>query len=178
MTRTVFLCGVSGVGKTTLARKVRRAHPNVKVISAGDFVNQSAVQGDFSRAQIDLAYQIQSAVVGAKNALVVGHLVLPTSSGPADVPIEALKILRPAAILVVLAGVRDIMKRSKSTSLRTRQALSESEIYQIQVRERELAANYADALHIGYSKLFNTSGSAMTGMIEVVVDALFRSTTG
>lgn len=178
LTRTVFLCGVSGVGKTTLASKVRRAHPTVKVVSAGDLVEQAAVQCDFSRAQIDLAYKIQNAVISARNALVVGHLVLPTSSGPVDVPIEAIKILRPAAILIVLAGVRDIAKRSKSRALRTRQSLSESEIHQTQVRESELAAYYAYALRVEYFKLFNTPGSAMTGMIEVVVGALFGRTKG
>ncbi len=136
----ILVTGVSGVGKTTLCRLLKKIFPNIRHIVASSYIDSTR---DID--QLALARRIHSvALAYNSSSLVDGHLI----TGGGKVPREAVVALAPKAIVVVIGDPRDIVARRAADDDRARPVLDEDKIACAQDAELEWARELAQTIGI------------------------------
>lgn len=139
----VLVTGVAGVGKTTLCRHLATTIPAVHHLTASAFVDPGLPVD-----QMTLVGRIRAAAAALDGAcLVDGHLIV----GESRIPHEAVAVLAPKAILVVIGSPAEIVARRAADTTRSRAAVAAGDLRRMQDSETGYARELAAALGVPYA---------------------------
>ncbi|WP_175429728.1 ATP-binding protein [Azospirillum argentinense] len=160
----ILVAGVSGVGKTTLCRRLATAEPGIHHLVASSFVD-----GKRDVDQLKLISRIRAAADKLEGAcLVDGHLTLDGS----NVPLEAIAALAPEGIIVVTGSSAEIAARRGADVTRSRPPANEDELCHTQDAEISWARELALAVSVPFTAIdsqdedgFRTKVYQLLGMV-------------
>lgn len=155
----IAILGLSGSGKSYLARSIAKARPQFLHLSAGDLLRNllhttgeklrtadgAAIRGN----QLQLAEALAKARDGQmeRPVLLEAHSFIDNDRELIDVPLEVMASLDLAGILLIDVPAAEIAARRESDT-RKRPRRSVSELNRQSVRSRKLAKGYATRLRI------------------------------
>lgn len=155
----ILICGVSGVGKTRMARAFVSKHPSTVALSAGTIIGEARKINDpeFLRQlpvdEIDKNQQLLVAgferlrsSLSADLILLDAHTVIDTEHGLHTLPREVFKGLRPDGVIHVEADPADIYKQRELDRQRQRPVRSVANISEYQEMSRNRAREVAENL--------------------------------
>ena len=158
------LFGLSGVGKTTLARRVADACPEF-IHAEGGALLASALHLERDQLRLSPPETIrrnQQILVQAFDALrqqhpgrpvlFEGHLIIDNGMTLVEVPVEVVRALRPEILIWVFDDPSVIAKR-RSESSRVRPARPAHELASQQTRGEHLCREYALKLEIDFVRV-------------------------
>jgi adenylate kinase len=155
----VAILGLSGSGKSYLARSIVRARPEYLRLSAGSLLRRSfhttgeklrTAEGEEVREnQIELASALAEARAGQwkRPVLLEAHSFIDNDQELVDVPSEAMASLGLAGIILIDMPAEQIAAR-RQTDKRKRPQRSLAELKRQRVRSTRLANGYAADLNI------------------------------
>ncbi|PZO47805.1 MAG: hypothetical protein DCF16_17245 [Alphaproteobacteria bacterium] len=160
MPYTVCLFGLSGVGKTTLAKRVVARVPNVSHVTASALLRSaldlSAEQlrtesAENVRSNQDVLVQAFWRVCGNLPVVLFdGHSLIDGEAGLIDVPLQTIIALKPAHVVFVHATVEEIVQRRASDAGRVRPARTPKQLSEQQPRAEKNARSYALAAGVPF----------------------------
>lgn len=178
----IAILGLSGSGKSHLAKSIMRARPNILRMTAGSLLKQAfhttgeklrTAQSDRVRDnQFELASALASERAGQleRPVLLEAHAFIDNDRELVDVPTDVMASLGLAAIILVDAPATAVLgRRSLDTRMRPRRNLTELRMQRR--RLRELGERYTSAL--GIPLLIIDSGSRARAI--AFVDAIITS---
>ena len=160
--QTVMVCGVAGVGKTTLIRSSLEQWPETAVYDAHDLAVQAAEVSDSTGLAISAAhrvarhFQLLARGFSAERSkmergviILECHSTVDSGAGWFDAPLHVFKAIAPVA----LVHVEDECERIAKRCLRDRSAvrLTRSVIELARYQDRSLRACERHAAHLGCS---------------------------
>lgn len=159
---TVFVCGVSGVGKSHLLRVLVEAHPGIYVISAGGLIAEARKIDDpeFLRAlpTEELALNQHLLIAGflkfrsahpGRLILVDGHTVIETPSGEFfEVSVDVFAALKISAIIHIDDDPCAIKSRREADPVRKRPLRSSEQIAHYQELSKMRALGIGETLRV------------------------------
>ncbi|MBF0429187.1 MAG: AAA family ATPase [Magnetococcales bacterium] len=148
MSNLIFVCGISGVGKTFLLNAASKTLLDVQYLSAGKLAQKIEHEQDPNLRQLELGKMLARYRVSGSTLIVDGHLVFPKEGGFFDVPLDAVAALHPNAIIVVVDDCQMIANRRKNDQVRGRETIATPHLKKWQDREICLAIDYAKRLGI------------------------------
>lgn len=148
MSAVVFICGISGVGKTHLLKALTSQIRSISRVSAGELVGEVAHIGDEKLRQIELGKRLVPRKISGQTIAIDGHLVFPREAAFFDVPFEALCALRPDGMIAVKDAATTIFDRRKNDLSREREELPVDLLEEWQKREVAQARRYSKRLGI------------------------------
>jgi len=160
-THTIFICGISGVGKTKLIESVIDRFPSAVTWRASEIIGQARkvtdsetlrklAPGEIQQSQ-ELLLQGFLARRGAlPDALVLldAHSVIDTESGFIDIPVRVIAGLAPSGIIHVSDDVARISERRLADPSRVRPERSLGQLAEYQQRSIALCERYSAALDL------------------------------
>lgn len=157
MTRTIVaLFGISGVGKTTLARAVRELVPNMLHLQASELMRaalgqssealRTAPSDTIDRNQLVLieAFRIEQNRHPDAPILFDGHSLIDTPGGLVDISAEVILALTPSHIVFLRDEPAQILARREEDRNRTRPPRTTLQIAESQSRALNNAQAYAE----------------------------------
>lgn len=153
-TRTVFIGGVHGVGKTYLCKNIV-CHFDVAHVTASELIGRHVKHQvdktvpNVEKNQLILAEELARYQTSCRTILLDGHFcLLNATSSIQDVPLETFEAISPCAIILLIDNPEAISER-----ISNRDSLMHSVelIAELQSRERERASFISQSLKIPIS---------------------------
>jgi adenylate kinase len=158
--RVVFVCGISGVGKTHLIRQVLPELPEAVSWTASEIIGEARQNADpeylrtlpaqeLVRSQELLVRGFRARLDTTAAALVLldGHTVLDTDEGFFDIDVAVIRRLDPTALIHVEDHVAHILERRTADARKPRPARTAQQLDDYQDRSRAVCARFAQTLN-------------------------------
>ncbi len=150
----IAVFGLSGVGKSTSCRAFVQRHPEYLYVGASAVLREmlpSAMHltsaSALAEVQIPLARAIASQVDGREKVIFDLHSLLDADEGPVKVPVDAIRIVAPTALVFLHLRVAQLaLRRAEATRPRTAMTLSELRSRQRKAKDQVRA--YARTLQL------------------------------
>lgn len=169
----IVLLGISGVGKSYLARRIFLRRPNILCLSAGALLKDALAEDpeQLRTANRDVVLKNQmilaDAVRTARNhrwkqtVLLEAHSVIDNDQELIEVPIDAMRAIQVAGIILIEEPASDILRR-RDADMRSRPARGLRELEDQQQLSNAVTYQYADALSAPIQKV--SSGDSETAL--------------
>lgn len=159
----ILVAGISGVGKTTLCRRLAMTAPAIHHLIASSFVEPGTPVD-----QMALVGRIRAAAADLDGAcLVDGHLIV----GESRIPLEAVSALAPRAILVVTGSPAEIVARRAADTTRSRAPVTEEGLRRIQEAETGYARELSATLGVPYVTAESHDAEGVRSLVYQMLEA-------
>lgn len=173
----IVLLGISGVGKSFLARRMSEFRPDLLCLSAGTLLKE-ALRVDPEKLRtanrdVILANQalLSEAVRRARSGrwqqtvLLEAHSVIDNDKDLIDVPVEIIQALEIAGIILIEEYAAHIRRRRKA-DLRTRPDRKLYELDEQQRQSSEVAVRYATILSVPILRLSSEDYNSALNFVQ------------
>ena len=167
MQKTVFVAGVSGVGKTTFVRslsgivdfqhltaseiiKDQKRYFGAQAVSSEELRNADI--GDNQRMLIDGFHRLKSP--SKKLIIIDGHTIIESPAGLVEIEVPVFMGLGVDQFIFLMEQPQEIMKRRQQDLRRTRPAIEVSKIEELQKKSREVTEKISKKLGVPTSVVF------------------------
>lgn len=180
MAPILILFGISGVGKTTAARRISARYPQVLTFQASSLLKSALAQsGEALRtAAHDQIAANQTVLAGALDAarsesmdrpvMLDAHSVIDNDRTLVPLPLETFSPLRPEGIAVLTADPEMIAER-RSAGERIRPARSTAELTQHQAQALAVAKSHALALGVPFASFDTEDEDGLRRFVAAVL---------
>lgn len=179
----IALFGISGVGKTHLARRIVRARPDLLRLSASALLKstfhttgeklRTAPSSDVVNNQSALASALAAAREGCwqRPVLLEAHAVIDNDCELIDVPLRVMEAIGVAGILSLAAPSAEIETRRRRDR-RTRPARSAAELERQQQRSLAVSRRFAQKLGVPFEVVEPRDLDVSLRLIDTVCGAI------
>lgn len=184
----ILLLGVSGVGKSRLARRIAQARPDILRLTAGGLLRanlhttgeklRTAPSENVRRNQQALGEALQAERAGQweRPVLLEGHGFIDNDRELVDVPTQVMRGLAPSAIILLDAEAFEVVQRREHDT-RKRPARTVAEIGQHLQHARDLAHQYATELGVPICVITSADAASAIVFFDKIVAAAGGSST-
>lgn len=176
----IAILGLSGSGKSHLARTIARARPNLLRVTAGGLLRRSfhttgeklrtAQSENVRDNQFELANALANERAGQleRPVLLEAHAFIDNDTELVDIPTAVMASLGLAAIILVDAPATAVLER-RAGDTRKRPRRSLVELRRQRKRLRELAEVYASALDIPLLRIDSGDRARATSFVDAIL---------
>jgi adenylate kinase len=179
---TLLVCGISGVGKTSLIQSTTVRFPVALRWRASEIIGETRGTTDPERLRAlrpkDLqrsqelliqGFRARRGLFPDKLVILDAHSVIDTDDGFFEVPVDVVSRLRPAGIIHVASRVDQIEARRTTDPARTRPKRSAIQLAEYQKRSKLACERYRDALGIPLIHVDSGDNADFAHAIDVIV---------
>jgi adenylate kinase len=176
--KVVFVCGVSGVGKTRLIRQVLPQLQEAVSWTASEIIGEARQNTDpeylrtlpvneLARSQELLVRAFRDRVDAANAAIVLldGHSVLDTNEGFFQIDTAIIRRLNPVTFIHIEEHVERIFERRGSDLRKPRPPRTIEQLHDYQDRSRAACRGYANALGRQMIQLYSEDSAGLHAVL-------------
>ncbi|MBR2681398.1 MAG: AAA family ATPase [Exiguobacterium sp.] len=152
----VFICGLSGIGKSSLIEYVVTNFPNVRHVRASDLLASAGKPirnlrtSDVLHNQLAFVKLAAAEIRRSTHVLIDGHLLIESLDGPISLPDNCLDALQIDGVIIVTADAEQLFSRRVTAGLCT---ASINELAELMSTELENAKRLAQRRRVGFATI-------------------------
>lgn len=168
----VFVCGLSGIGKSSLIEHAVTDRPSIRHVRASDLLASAGKPIRNLRATDVLENQpafIELATAEIRKSthvLIDGHLLIESLDGPISLPDNCLDTLQIDAVIIVTADAEKLLNRRENAGLGT---ISKEEIEKLMAIESENAQRLAHRRGVEFVKIKSGDINTFVAQLDKMV---------